>query len=108
MAYARGKHAQFISDRSGIAFPYKEMVREWNGSRVHESEYEPKTAQDHPRKHSPDGEALQFPFTPPLELLPALVPLFQFGLLIIPPFYNRSPYIHNCLHNRNQDHIFHI
>ena len=60
MAYARGKRAQFISDRRGIAFPYKEMVKEWNGSRVHKSEYEPKTSQDHPRKHSPDREALQF------------------------------------------------
>ena len=59
MAYARGKYAQSISDRSGMAFPYKEMVKEWNGARVHKSEYEPKTAQDHPRKHSPDGEALQ-------------------------------------------------
>ena len=59
MAYARGKYSQSISDRSGMAFPYKEMVKEWNGSRVHKSEYEPKTAQDHPRKHSPDGEALR-------------------------------------------------
>ena len=60
MAYARGKYAQSISDRSGMAFPYKEMVKEWNGARVHKSEYEPKTAQDHPRKHSADKEALQF------------------------------------------------
>ena len=60
MAYARGKHSQFISDRSGMAFPYKEMVKEWNGSRVHKSEYESKTAQDHPSKHSPDAESLQF------------------------------------------------
>ena len=60
MAYARGKYSQSISDRSGMAFPYKEMVKEWNGSRVHKSEYEPKTAQDHPRKHSPDGEALRY------------------------------------------------
>ena len=60
MAYARGKHAQFISDRSGMAFPYKEMVKEWNGARVHRSEYEPKTAQDEPNKHSPDAESLQF------------------------------------------------
>ena len=60
MAYARGKHAQFISDRSGMAFPYKEMVKEWNGARVHRSEYEPKTAQDEPNKHSPDSESLQF------------------------------------------------
>ena len=61
MAYARGKHAKFISDRSGMEYPYTEMVREWNGSRVHKSEYEPKTPQDKPNKHSPDAEPLQFP-----------------------------------------------
>ena len=60
MAYAVGKRAKFISDRSGMEFPYKEMVKEWNGSRVHKSEYEPKTAQDHPRKHSADKESLQY------------------------------------------------
>ena len=60
MSYARGKYSQSISDRSGMAFPYKEMVKEWNGSRVHRSEFEPKTAQDHPRKHSADKEALQY------------------------------------------------
>ena len=38
---ARGKHALFISDRSGLQYPYTEMVREWNGARVHISEYEP-------------------------------------------------------------------
>ena len=27
-----------ISDRSGMEFPYKEMVKEWNGSFVHKSE----------------------------------------------------------------------
>ena len=46
---ARGKHALFISDRSGLQFPYTEMVREWNGSRVHTSEYEPKQPQLEPR-----------------------------------------------------------
>ena len=35
MAYAKGKYAQAISDRSGMAFPYNEMVREWNGMFVH-------------------------------------------------------------------------
>ena len=60
MAYARGKYSQSISDRSGMAFPYKEMVKEWNGARVHKSEFEPKTAQDHPRKHSADKESLQY------------------------------------------------
>ena len=28
--YASGKFAQRISDRSGMAFPYNEMVQEWN------------------------------------------------------------------------------
>ena len=60
MAYARGSYAKFISDRSGMEFPYREMVKDWNGARVHKSEYEPKTAQDHPRKHSADKEALQY------------------------------------------------
>ena len=60
MAYSRGKYAKSISDRSGMEFPYNEMVKEWNGARVHRSEYEPKTSQDHPRKHSADKEALQY------------------------------------------------
>ena len=60
MAYAKGKYAKFISDRSGVEYPYKEMVREWTGARVHRSEFEPKTAQDHPRKHSADKEALKY------------------------------------------------
>ena len=42
MSYATGKYAKFISDRSGMEYPYSEMVVEWNGARVHESEYEPK------------------------------------------------------------------
>ena len=32
MAFARGKRSKAISDRSGQAFPYTEMVKEWNGS----------------------------------------------------------------------------
>ena len=79
MAYSRGKYAQSISDRSGMAFPYKEMVKEWNGARVHKSEYEPKTAQDHPRKHSPDGEGLQFERPARTENVTArLLPLIPF------------------------------
>ena len=61
MGYATGKYAKFISDRSGMEYPYKEMVIEWNGSRVHTSEFEPKTPQDRPNKHSPDAEPLQYP-----------------------------------------------
>ena len=61
MGYATGRYAKFISDRSGMEFPYTEMVIEWNGSRVHKSEFEPKTPQDRPNKHSPDAEPLQYP-----------------------------------------------
>ena len=61
MAYATGKYAKFISDRSGQEFPYNEMVIEWNGSRVHKSEFEPKTPQDKPHKYTADAEALKFP-----------------------------------------------
>ena len=59
MAYARGKYAQAISDRSGMAFPYNEMVREWNGMFVHKSEYEPKQPQLDPRFHGGDPQALR-------------------------------------------------
>ena len=42
---ATGKHAKAISDRSGLEFPYREMVTEWNGSFVHKSEFEGKHPQ---------------------------------------------------------------
>ena len=58
---ARGKHALFISDRSGLQFPYTEMVKEWNGSRVHISEYEPKQPQLEPTPYSADPQGLQHP-----------------------------------------------
>ena len=45
MPYAKGKKSQAISDRSGMAFPYTEMVKEWNGSFVHRSEFEAKHPQ---------------------------------------------------------------
>ena len=56
--FSKGKYAQFISDRSGMAFPYKEMVREWNGSRVHVSEFEPKQPQLEPKPHGADPQGL--------------------------------------------------
>ena len=45
MAQARGKYAKAISDRSGMEFPYREMVKEWNGHLVHQSEFEAKHPQ---------------------------------------------------------------
>ena len=56
--YASGKHALAISDRSGMAFPYDEMVREWNGSLVHTSEYEEKQPQLEPKPVGSDAQAL--------------------------------------------------
>jgi hypothetical protein len=57
---SRGKFAQFISDRSGMAFPYKEMVVEWNGARVHTSEFESKQPQLNPIPAGTDAQGLQF------------------------------------------------
>ena len=42
---ARKGKSKAISDRSGMAFPYEEMVKEWNGHFVHKSEYEAKHPQ---------------------------------------------------------------
>jgi hypothetical protein len=57
--FARGKRSLSISDRSGQAFPYVEMVKEWNGSLVHISEYEPKSPQLNPRNIGADPQGLQ-------------------------------------------------
>ena len=59
MAYATGKRSQAISDRSGQAFPYREMVKEWNGSWVHISEYEPKHPQIRRKHTTSDAIALR-------------------------------------------------
>ena len=61
MSFATGKRSKAISDRSGQAFPYKEMVKEWNGSLVHISEFEPKHPQLDPPYHKPDAIALKNP-----------------------------------------------
>ena len=65
---ARGKHALFISDRSGLQYPYTEMVREWNGARVHTSEYEPKQPQLEPKPFTADPQGLMHPRPDRLEL----------------------------------------
>jgi hypothetical protein len=44
-----------------MAFPYTEMVKEWNGSLVHITEYEPKSPQIDPPYHKADAVALQNP-----------------------------------------------
>jgi len=58
---SKGRYAKFISDRSGLAYPYREMVKEWNGARVHTSEYEPKQPQLEPKPYTADPQGLPHP-----------------------------------------------
>ena len=58
-SFSQGRYALAISDRSGLAFPYNEMVREWNGALVHNSEYEPKQPQLGPFTKVLDVQALK-------------------------------------------------
>ena len=55
---SKGKYAKAISDRSGMEFPYKEMVTEWNGSFVHISEFEAKQPQIQPTRYTGDPQGL--------------------------------------------------
>ena len=55
---ARGKYSKAISDRSGLEFPYTEMMKEWNGSLVHRTEYEEKHPQLELRARGADAEGL--------------------------------------------------
>ena len=57
--FSQGRFALMISDRSGLAFPYQEMVREWNGAWVHYTEFEPKSPQLSPKPTGADPQALQ-------------------------------------------------
>ena len=56
--FATGKYAKAISDRSGMEFPYNEMVKEWNGSFVHISEFEAKQPQLEPTRYTGDPQGL--------------------------------------------------
>ena len=58
MTFAKGKYSKAISDRSGMEFPYNEMVREWNGMFVHVSEFEEKHPQLEPRAYGAEGHGL--------------------------------------------------
>ena len=58
-SFSSGKYALAISDRSGMAFPYDEMVTEWNGAFVHFSEFEPKQPQLEPTPVSADPQGLE-------------------------------------------------
>ena len=57
--FAKGSRALAISDRSGAAFPYREMVKEWTGAIVHISEFEPKQPQLEPHPIGADPQGLK-------------------------------------------------
>ena len=67
--FSKGKYAKAISDRSGMEFPYQEMVREWNGSFVHVSEFEAKHPQLEPKTQGGDAQGL--PNSRPARVEPA-------------------------------------
>ena len=81
MAFAKGRHSKAISDRSGLEFPYREMVTEWNGMLVHTSEYEEKQPQLEPKPHGADPQGLLNPRPARTETaVPRLLPLNPFTL----------------------------
>ncbi len=59
MPFAKGRFSKAISDRSGMEFPYNEMIKEWNGMLVHKSEYEAKHPQLEARHYTGDGHGLK-------------------------------------------------
>tara|TARA_R100001369_G_scaffold90857_1_gene130615 strand:+ start:3255 stop:3566 length:312 start_codon:yes stop_codon:yes gene_type:complete len=59
--FSNGKYARFISDRSGMEFPYSERIEEWTGAIVHVSEYEAKQPQLEPVKAPFEPQALYQP-----------------------------------------------
>ena len=59
MAFAQGKYAYRISDRSGFRYRIKDMRKEWNGSVVGYDEYEEKHPQLTPPRIRTDLEAIR-------------------------------------------------
>ena len=61
MAFASGKKAYGISDRSGFRYRLNEMKKEWTGALVGPDEFVPKHPQLFPPRISPDPQALRNP-----------------------------------------------
>ena len=59
MAFASGKYAYRISDRSGFRYKIKDTRKEWNGSIVGKDEYEQKHPQLEPANVRADNEAIR-------------------------------------------------
>jgi hypothetical protein len=61
MAFASGKNAYGISDRSGFRYRLREMRKEWTGALVGPDEFEEKHPQLIPARHKSDPQALRNP-----------------------------------------------
>ena len=59
MAFASGKYAYRISDRSGFRYKLKDTRKEWNGSIVGKDEYEEKHPQLEPVRVRADNQAIR-------------------------------------------------
>jgi len=59
MAFASGKYAYRISDRSGFRYKLKDTRKEWNGSIVGKDEYEEKHPQLEPVRVRADNQAIK-------------------------------------------------
>jgi len=59
--YATGKFSKAISDRSGFAYDYADMRREWTGALVGKDEWEPKHPQLGPFREVADAESIRDP-----------------------------------------------
>ena len=60
MAYAAGKKAWGISDRSGRRYRLNKMKTEWTGAKVGPDEFDPKQPQLFPPKAFPDPVGFNF------------------------------------------------
>ena len=80
--FASGKDAWGYSDRSGFRYRLRDMVTEWNGSKVGPDEYEPKHPQLSPISVGPDPQALHDP-RPRTTLDPVTVRFPVFDLVLV-------------------------
>ena len=80
--FASGKDAWGYSDRSGFRYRLRDMVTEWNGSKVGPDEFEPKHPQLGPITVGPDPQALHDP-RPRSTLAPATVRFPAFNLVSV-------------------------
>ena len=98
--FASGSRAIAISDRSGMKFPYTEMVKEWNGMWVHYSEFEIKQPQLDLAVIGPDGIALEHP-RPPQRATPKVPVLLPKNPFTTYALGSSVLFVHSPNHRRN-------